>query len=126
MIQIIKTITLVYIASLSSAVYNMNTSNELVFYEEQNLPIRDAIQNVVKASGKKVLFDSEIKGTSSFSINGIPWRRVLNSFLKVHDLIIDESRDAIFVHKKIHRKHHKMSLSKNKSIHWSQALENPF
>ena len=82
MIQIIKTITLVYIASLSSAVYSMNTSNELVFYEEQNLPIRDAIQNVVKASGKKVLFDSEIKGTSSFSINGIPWRRVLNSFFK--------------------------------------------
>lgn len=100
MIQIIKTITLVCIASLSSTVYSMNTSNELVFYEEQNLPIRDAIQNVVKVSGKRVLFDSEIKGTSSFSINGVPWRRVLNSFLKVHNLIIDESQDAIFIHKK--------------------------
>ena len=115
MIQIIKTITLVYIASLSSAVYSMKTSNELVFYEEQNLPIRDAIQNVVKASGKKVLFDSEIKGTSSFSINGIPWRRVLYSFLKVHDLIIDESQDAIFVHKKNSSKT-SQNVSKQKQV----------
>jgi len=94
-----KIITFILLVLFSPTFYSMSSSNELVFYEERNLPIRDAINHVAKVSGKKILFDSEINGTSSFSITGIPWRRVLSSFLKVHNLNINESNDTIFIQK---------------------------
>ena len=97
MIRLVKTISYSLFMLLTPILYSMSTSNELIFYKERNLPIRDAISHVAKNSGKKVIFDSRISGTSSFSINGIPWRQVLDSFLKVHNLSINESRHALFI-----------------------------
>tara|TARA_Y100000589_G_scaffold324386_1_gene360486 strand:- start:1325 stop:1855 length:531 start_codon:yes stop_codon:yes gene_type:complete len=82
----------------------MSTTDDLIYYEDQNLPIRDALANIIKNSGKKIIFDSQINGTSSFSINGIPWRKVLESFVQIHDLKVDESEHTIFVQKKYFKK----------------------
>ncbi len=94
-------VTCILFVSISQTLFSMSTSNELIFYEDRNLPIRDAIKNVVKNSGKRIIFDSQVDGTSSFYIKGVHWRQVLESFLKVHDLKINESEHTIFVQKNL-------------------------
>jgi len=97
--HIFNIVTCILFVSISQTLLSMSTSNELIFYKDRNLPIRDAIKNVVKNSGKRIIFDSQVEGTSSFYIKGVPWRQVLESFLKVHDLKIHESEHTIFVQK---------------------------
>ena len=97
---------------------SMSTSQELVFYEDKNLPIRDAIKRIAKVSGKRVLFGSDIKGTSSFSFSGVPWRQVLDSFSKVHHLNINESKEVIFIQndRSIEIPHNLVKTKQDKSL----------
>ena len=118
-----KMTRLILSLALSQTLYSMSTFNELVFYEKSNLPIRDAITHIVKTSGKRVVFDSQIEGTSSFSINGVPWRNVLNSFLEVHNLSINESKHAIFIQKDhLSEKVKNLSLTKKDDVSNSRKL----
>ncbi len=97
MIHLLKNLMCFLFLWLCPTLHGMSSSHELIFYEDQNLPIRDAIKRIAKASGKRVLFGSDIKGTSSFSIIGVPWRKVLDSFSKVHNLSINELNHEIYV-----------------------------
>ena len=118
MIQLFKNLTCILFLLSCPILLSMSTSHELVFYEDKNLPIRDAIKRVAKVSGKRVLFGSDIKGTSSFSFIGVPWRQVLDSFSKVHHLNINESKEVIFIQndRSIEIHHNLVKTKQDKSL----------
>lgn len=72
----------------------------MIFASDTAVPLRFALEKMANQSNKRLLFENDLSGSVSYSLNGVFWREALELLLKVNQLAKEETDKSIFFYKK--------------------------